>query len=203
MTDKITLRRHYSALRDGLAPKARTAAEAVIRERLCSLSAWKEATLVCGYASMQSELDLSQIRQTAIGQGKSYALPVTVTDAREGRMVFRRLTEFAPDRLIPARFGVKEPSSDCPTLTLRDFQNEKVLIIVPGLVFDDSGYRIGYGGGYYDRFLASLAEAGIAATTVGLAFSVCRTPILPHDPFDIPVDLIIDERRLMSAHGSI
>ena len=198
---KTELRHRFSALRNELAPAARAEAETAIREALFSLPVWKTADLICGYASMKGEIDLSPVWSRAISEGKEYALPVTVTDAREGRMIFRRLTEYAPEKLTCARFGVREPSSDCPTLTWEDYKSKSTLVIVPALSFDDQGFRLGYGGGYYDRFLAALSEAGISVTAVGLVFSVCHTQVLPRETHDRPVDYIIDERRVIRPHG--
>lgn len=198
MTDKVSLRRHFAALRDHLPPDIRTAAEAAIRDKLFSLPAWHDSPVVCGYTSMRSEISMLPVWERAHANGKDYALPVTVTTAKEGRMIFRRLPGFCPDRLIPARFGIREPSEECPTLKLPDFAG--ALILVPGLAFDDRGFRIGYGGGYYDRFLDGLTSAGTPITTVGLVFSVCRARILPRESHDRPVDIIIDERSVTDPH---
>lgn len=197
--DKKALRAHFSALRNALSGEARAAAETAIREKLFSLEAFGNAPLVCGYMSMRGEIDLMPIWRSAAAAGKGYALPVTVTDTKEGQMIFRRTAGFSPEALIPARFGVLEPSAACPVLSPADFAG--AVILVPGLAFDEAGFRIGYGGGYYDRFLAALRAARVPAVTVGLAFSVCRAEKLPHDPYDIPVDLIIDERRITEIHG--
>ena len=201
MTDcrKSDLRRRFTALRDHLTGEERTAAEEAIRERLFSLPAWREAPLVCGYTSIRSEIAMNPVWERAAAEGRGYALPVTLTSATEGRMIFRRVASYAPHELVPARFGVPEPPETCPTLSLSAFAG--ALILVPGLAFDDEGYRLGYGGGYYDRFLADLRAASVSVTTVGLAFSRCRTPILPHEAFDLPVDCIIDERRVTFPHG--
>ena len=198
-TDKTALRRHFAALRDNLSPLERTHAECVMRKALFSLDAWKKAPLVCGYTSIRSEPDMTPIWEQAVSEGKPYALPVTLTGASEGHMIFRRLSGFTPHELSAARFGILEPTDTCPPLSVQDF--EGALILVPGLAFDDGGFRIGYGGGYYDRFLSNLQQAGVPVTTVGLAFAVCRAATLPHHPHDIPVDVIIDERRSLTVHG--
>ena len=168
-------------------------------ERLFSLPAWREAPLICGYMSMRSEIGMIPVWERAIAEGKGYALPVTLTGATEGRMIFRRMAGFTPHELSPARFGVYEPSDLCPALSTKDYAN--ALILVPGLAFDDFGYRLGYGGGYYDRFLMNLQAAGADVTTVGLAFSVCRLTELPREAHDIPVHFIVDERRTTATHG--
>ncbi len=201
MTDKKQLRRHYAALRDGISDTERTNAEAAIRDHLFTLPAWASATLICGYIPTKSELDLHPVWKRAASEGKDYALPVTVTDAKEGRMIFRRLHGYTPEILRPARFGLLEPLPTCPELTHGNFECENVLMIVPGLAFDDNGYRLGYGGGYYDRYLDALSAQGIRIATVGLAFSVCRPSALPKAPHDIPVDYVIDERKVIATHG--
>lgn len=198
-TDKSALRTHFAALRDDLPPDERQAAEAAIRDRLFSLPVWKDAPLICGYMSMRSEIDMMPVWKQAVTLGKAYALPVTVTGAREGRMIFRRLSGYTPHELAPARFGLSEPTPACPPLHLRGY--EGALILVPGLAFDDGGFRIGYGGGYYDRFLTELKAAGVRVTTVGLVPAVCRTPALPREAHDCAVDIVICERSMTVTHG--
>ena len=200
MSDKVSLRSRFSTLRGLLPPSERRSAEAAVRDKLFSLPSWKDARLICGYVSIGSELDMDPIWKQAVSEGKAYALPVTLTGAREGRMIFRRLSGYTPHELTSARFGLSEPTAACPSLTLQDFAG--ALILIPGLAFDDEGYRIGYGGGYYDRFLASLVKADIPVTTVGLTFSVCHAAHLPSDPHDIPVDCVLDERRITVTHGT-
>ena len=197
--DKSALRHRFSSLRDSLQGEMRTAAESAILERLFALPAWEKAPLVCGYMSMRVEIGMTPVWKQAAAEGRAYALPVTVTGAKEGRMVFRRTEAFSPRELVPARFGVSEPPDTWPELSLREL--EGALIIVPGLAFDGEGFRIGYGGGYYDRFLAALRDAHIPVTAVGLVFEACRTPELPRGPYDMPVDFVIDERRMTVTHG--
>lgn len=200
MTDKAALRRHFATLRDHLPSDIRLATEAAIRDKLYSLPAWQDSSLVCGYTSIRSEISMLPVWKSAVAHQKGYALPVTVTGARESRMIFRCLPDFCPDRLIPARFGILEPSDECPAIRPQDLVG--ALILVPGLVFDDQGFRIGYGGGYYDRFLAELKQANVPVTTVGLVFAACHPSALPNEPHDIPVDYVIDERRITPIHGN-
>ena len=198
--DKNSLRRRYADLRGGLTPEERAAAEAAICDRLFSLPAWREAVTVCGYVSVRGELNTRPILERAAAEGKTVALPVTVTDAKEGRMVFRALPHGDLTRLTPARFGIPEPDGSCPVLCGQDLTNS--LILVPALAFDAEGYRLGWGGGYYDRFLADLTDRNVLHTTVGLAYSVCTASSLPHEPHDIPVHTVIDERRILRPHGA-
>ena len=200
MADKASLRRYFSDLRRGLTPDERHASEAAIYKSLFSLPVWREAVTVCGYISVRGELNTRPILERAAAEGKTIALPVTVTSAREGRMVFRALPNGDFDRLTPARFGIPEPDESCPALTHADLTH--ALILVPALAFDEAGYRLGWGGGYYDRFLDNLREADIPVTTVGLVFSACRAELLPRESHDIPVHTVIDERRITHTHGA-
>lgn len=196
--DKAALRRRYAALRDAIPSAERQAAEAAILAQLFSLPAWQTAPVICGYVSVRHEIDLTPVWEAALRTGKIYALPVTLTGAREGRMAFRAVRRTVD--LIPARFGLSEPAEHCPTLTPADLNGG--LVILPGLAFDSQGFRLGYGGGYYDRFLASLSQARASVTTVGLVHAVCRAESLLHEPHDYPAHYIIDERRITLTHGS-
>jgi 5-formyltetrahydrofolate cyclo-ligase len=169
-------------------------------EKLFSLPAWREAPVICGYVSVRGELNTDPILRRAAAEGKTVALPVTVTGAAEGRMVFRALPNGDLSRLTPARFGIPEPDESCPSLTGKDLTH--ALILIPALAFDENGYRLGYGGGYYDRFLSFLREAEIPHTTVGLTYAVCRATALPREAHDIPVHIILDERSTTIPHGS-
>ena len=199
MTDKASLRRYFSDLRRGLTPDERHAAETAMYEKLFSLPAWREAPVICGYVSVRGELNTDPILRRAAAEGKTVALPVTVTGAAEGRMVFRALPNGDFSRLTPARFGIPEPDEACPSLTGKDLTH--ALILIPALAFDENGYRLGYGGGYYDRFLSFLREAEIPHTAVGLTYAVCRAATLPRNAHDIPVHIILDERSTTIPHG--
>ena len=187
MTEKATLRRHFTELRNGLTPAERTAAEASIYEALFALPAWRNAPVICGYISVRGEPDTLPILERAIAEGKTVALPVTVTGANEGRMVFRALPDGDLTRLTPARFGIPEPDE---VIFLGWFNGGEVFR--SGCTFTR--------GHYYDRFLDGLTSAGTPITTVGLVFSVCRARILPRESHDRPVDIIIDERSVTDPH---
>jgi len=108
------------------------------------------------------------------------------------------------ERILPARFsdlsglrrgafGIPEPGGDISK------PEELELILVPGVLFDEEGFRIGFGGGYYDRFLR-----GLSVPKVGVAFSFQVVRSLPREPWDVPVDILITEnitRRLRDGRS--
>ena len=196
---KDFIRRHFTAVRNSLSPGQRAAAEGGILTALFAHEAWQRATVVCTYLPIRGELNTLPVLDRARIDDKACALPVTLTGAAEGSMVFRRLRGMTPKELPVGRFGIPEPPASHPALSLQDMAG--ALILVPGLVFDEGGYRVGYGGGYYDRFLARLQAERVPFTTIGLVFSDCRTDALPREAHDFPVDIILDERRTTVTHG--
>ena len=193
LSDKQALRAALSARRSTLTPDERACIGRIVTDRLLALPAYREAAVVCGYMSARGELDLLPLWQAVSAAGKTFALPVTVTSAAEGRMIFRATPNFCPERLVSARFGISEPPDhpDFPILSPSDLHG--AIMIVPGLGFDRDGYRVGYGGGYYDRYLAGLRDSGIPIFTVGLCPATCRVDKLPREVHDLAVDVVIDE----------
>lgn len=206
---KSDLRRHYASRRATIDPADRVRWERAIRERLTTLPAWKDAPVITGYVAMRGEIDLSPLWQAAVAEGKTYALPISLARNDRGELCFRATPGYTPDRLVRGLYDIAEPpqtgipgSDDFPTLSPRDLDG--ALMIVPGLCFDDHGYRLGYGGGYYDRYLAHLRASGVSVTTVGLTFSVCHMTLphtLPRESHDCAVDLILDERSVTDTHA--
>lgn len=185
--DKPRLRREFEAIRQSVSPAERQEADRRLLAHLFDSPAWKAADTVLSYCSVRGEIDLSPVWEKATSEGKRYALPRTLTGAGEGRMIFQYVK--TQDDLLPGRYGLLEPSSVCDEVVNFD----KTLCIVPGLAFDSQGYRLGYGGGYYDRFLA--AQPSIIA--VGLCYAVCLCERLPHDHHDVPVSYVISERSVI------
>ncbi len=191
--DRAAVRHMLTARRNALAPDERLRVETTVRDRLFALPAWREARLVCGYMPIRGELDLLPVWREAVRLGKTYALPVTLGGAADGRMLFRSTPGFCPAAPVPGRFGIAEPPDTPDFSSLSPTELDGALILVPGLGFDDDGFRIGYGGGYYDRFLSALARDGVTVCTVGLCPAVCRVTRLPRAAHDRRVDVVLSD----------
>ncbi len=189
--DKLTLRKILSARRRALTEDDRAAIGEALLLQLMHLPAWRDASIICGYMSTRGELDMLPVWQAAATAGKTYALPVTLTDAHGGRMHFRATDGFCPERLVKGRFDIFEPPATADFPVLPPVTLGGALILVPGLGFDDAGYRIGFGGGYYDRLLDALAASAVPVHTVGLCPAVCRVNRLPREAHDRPVDTVL------------
>lgn len=176
--EKKELRRRWKAVRDGIAEKEEKSQK--IREKILRHSAVLDAKRVFLYLSMGSEVETLQLAKELKKQGKQIAVPRCDRETRTMEAVeVADLTE-----LKAGAYGILEPNQDAKV-----FSKEEIdVVLVPGLAFDSAGYRLGYGGGYYDKYLA-----GFSGAVLGLAFRDCIAEKLPRDEFDRPVEEVITE----------
>lgn len=148
-------------------------------EQLCRMvlntEAYREAGTLYGYLSFNQEVQLLPLLQQALRDGKQVALPKCF--GKEMRFIL--MSDLS--RIQCSAFGAPEPVDDEPIA-----RDPAALVIVPGLAFDRQGYRTGYGGGYYDRFLAQEPDH----PTIGLCYDFQLVSRLETDPHDIPVDIV-------------
>lgn len=181
--DKSSLRSNYLAARSGIPAPVRRRSDAVIRARLLALPVVREAPVVLTYASVRAEVDTRALIEELLAAGRAVAVPLTHPSGHT--MTFHRIG--SPDELVPGFRGIPEPPDGAPALTVRDMVGS--VCLVPGLVFDGAGHRVGYGGGYYDRFLPFYPGWKVApARTTQLSSNP-----LPVGPHDVPVDYIVTE----------
>ena len=200
--DKNLLRQHFRMLRAKLSEGERRAADAAIAGSMAALPEFAEADGVFTYLSFGAEVDTRELIERAWSLGKTVALPRVVPGTRQ----MRWYAVDSLDCLERSSFGVEEPPADpAREVTPRDFHTPVAL--VPGLAFDREGYRLGYGGGYYDRFLSAARACGGPGTfaAVGLAHGcqVLDAAVLAsvEGPWDEPVDaLALDGSIMRCAH---
>ncbi len=143
------------------------------------------AELAAFYMPMEDEIDLVPLIRWWQARGLPVALPRTMT--QEKRLEFRRVLQLERDLQL-GPFNLWEPKPSCPLV----HPEELDLIIVPGRAFDECGNRLGRGLGYYDRFLKLLPPRTLK---LALAFEIQVVQRIPVKPNDVPVDVIITERR--------
>lgn len=182
ITDKKELREKYKIIR----AKAKSPlADGRIKESLLNLPLYKTADVLFIYCSTGSEADTKSIILEALSCGKKVALPKCMN--RQGKMSFY-IIDRMDTSLKKGAFSVSEPDSEICQLAIG---SEKSLCVVPGLAFDKKGNRLGYGKGYYDRFLSNFK-----GSSVGLCFDKCLCEELPCDKYDRRVDMIITESKV-------
>jgi len=185
---KRLLRQQMRSLRDALSPDERRERSRRIFQKLKSLPLYRGAGLILFYASFGGEVDTWGMMEEAKKCGKRVALPRVNGASRD--LLALEIEDLYLD-LYPGYKGISEPQPDASRQVKED---EMGLIVVPGLVFDHQGYRLGYGKGYYDRFLFSLSRK---VPSIGLAFDFQVVSALPVSPRDFPLDLIVTDERII------
>ena len=176
--DKRELRRIIGEKKRALSAREIEARSAVLAEKLFQTDAYREARSLYGYLSFNQEVRTRPILQRAWADGKRVAVPKVIGD----EMRFIWLDAF--DGLSEGRFGILEPTHDGPVA-----DDDTALVLMPGLVFDRQGRRVGYGGGYYDRWLASHP----GHWTIALCYDFQLLENLETEAHDIRVDAVITE----------
>ncbi|MEP6828839.1 MAG: 5-formyltetrahydrofolate cyclo-ligase [Rhizomicrobium sp.] len=138
-------------------------------------------TIVAGYHAHHDEADPALLLQALAQTGAHIAFPRVV--AKDAALEFHRI----PDGEImnPGAHGIHEPLAHWPRVV-------PAILLVPLLAYDDDGYRLGYGGGYYDRTLAALP----GARAIGIAYAGQRMDFLPRDAHDYPLNAILTQTGL-------
>ena len=192
---KRVLRGWARRVRDGMDPRERRAAGEAIESAVLALKAWRRASLVLTYLSFGSEVETRGLVRAAWAAGKRVAAPRCVTRELPGGVepALAWVEIRSLEGLAPGAFGIEEPPAACPTLGEEDVLAPDAVALVPGLAFDRAGMRLGYGGGYYDRFLRSFP-----GTSVGLCPDALLVRSLAEagatDEHDLPVDVVVSER---------
>ncbi len=186
---KQALRRRFRAYREQLEQPQKQQMDAEIHRRLRRLAAYRSNRDLFVYVSKPIEVDTLQIIRYALAHGKRVAVPRCVPGTCQMQFYYIRSLE----DLEPGTFGVLEPRVEhCRPVT--DLRHG--LCVVPGLGFDAQGYRLGYGKGYYDRFLS-----GFGGQTVGICYRACTPWRLPHGYYDRPVDVLVTETFIRKISG--
>ena len=188
--DKDALRARFRAVREGLGACERARVDAAICEHVVALDAFAQAETVLSYLSFGAEVDTRGIIGRAWQLGKRVCLPRCVSGTRE--MSWHVVESL--DGLLRSPFGVEEPEDDDAT-RIDVAAAGPAIALVPGLTFDARGFRLGYGGGYYDAFLARFR---------GCSVGLCRTAQLSErlaalDGHDLPVQLVVTENGPLPA----
>jgi len=186
-TYKDDIRKNIKLIREKLSKSFINENSKTIAAKLFSQTAVKDASVILTYYSAKNEVNTHEIIEKLIIMNKKVALPISKPD-RTDLIVsfFSSISE-----LKPGRFGIMEPDPN----KLCIVQPEQIdIILVPGIAFDRMGNRIGYGKGYYDRFLSTFTHAQLK---IGLCFDFQLYDELPCDYFDVPVDCIITESLII------
>ena len=189
--EKIALRKRLMALRDAIPLPQKAEWDKKICLLVSSLAVFRFAEVVLIYHPIRSEVDVRPLMQAAIADGKEVYLPLC-DKVEAGKMQFYRITD--ESQLSVGSFGVREPDGTTELYTLSE---KRAVCIVPGLAYDKNGYRLGYGKGYYDRFMQNFTGDSIAVSYSDLIVSQ-----IPHNRFDMRASIVVSEKGV-SVHNEI
>jgi len=187
--DRNTLRQKVLALRDALSAQEMIEKSASVIFRLTALPVLQSAGLVFTYVHFRSEVRTLQLIRLLLSTGKKVAVPSTVRE--ESRLLAVQITD-PRQQLEPGYCGIPEPLPHQVQKMVCSPADIDV-VLVPGSVFDPSGGRMGYGGGFYDRFLSKEAPR---ATRIGLAYELQLVERVPLEEHDQCMDFLVTENHL-------
>lgn len=180
--NKSFLRRTILEQRQSLSVKEWQLKSNLICDRLQTWTQFQAATTIFAYFSFRQEVDLTPLFKL----NKNWAFPRCV-----GQSLVWHLWQPGA-KLNRGKYGISEP---CETATIVDLTAAD-LILVPTVAIDNQGYRLGYGGGFYDRLLST--ESGLKITTVGIVFDFAHGVQFPKDPWDRSLDFTCTEMTIVS-----
>ena len=193
--EKRRIKKNVLALRDAMTPEVRTEKSSRIVKRLFATEAYRCADVILTYVNYQSEVITTDLIKRALADRKFVFAPKVAGDD----MDFYRITGMSS--LEEGYRGILEPSGDeiifCEKIFIEN--SKKTLMIMPGAVFDEKCHRIGYGKGFYDRYLMRMEELGIAIYTLALCFECQVLQNIPYGIHDRKPDFVLTEKRLIGV----
>ncbi|SDQ50049.1 5-formyltetrahydrofolate cyclo-ligase [Virgibacillus salinus] len=179
--DKSELRKNAISMLKSFSEEERKNIEEILTQNVVNSDFWKQSAVVGVTISNSFEWNTKPIIETAWNEGKSICVPKC--RPKDRKLEFYKINTY--EQLEVVYYNLLEP---IPEKTEKIDKRMIELLIVPGLLFDGNGFRIGFGGGYYDRFLSDFPNKRIS-----IASNEQIVEGLPAEPLDIPVDRIITE----------
>jgi len=160
----------------------------LIFQNLFKLDEIKKAKTVMAYLDFNNEVKTDSIINYLLSKKQKAVVPISIVEER--KLFLSEIKDIETEVSI-GTYGIREPKSEF----IRPINSQDIdIVIVPAVAYDTNGYRLGYGGGYYDRFLDSLRDDCI---TIGIAFEIQIFDEVPKEDHDAQLDYIITEKRII------
>jgi 5-formyltetrahydrofolate cyclo-ligase len=182
VVEKARLRKQLLDARDGLSLEFMKITSKEIQENLRKIELYRNAKTIGAYYSIGSEVKTQDILQEILNAGKELALPKVVKDD----LVFKKISNFS--ELEPGNFSVMEPKEKCEVIKNLD------VILVPAIALSKDGFRLGYGFGYYDKYLH-----GKKSTAIALSYAKQVIRSFPVDDHDVKMNFIVTEDKVFKT----
>lgn len=166
----------------------------IIKDKLLEMDCIKNASTIMLYLDFNNEVITDNLIKELISLDKIVASPITII--KEKKLIPCQIKDFE-NGIQYGAYNIREPKPNCsPEINIKDID----VVIVPAVAYDINGFRLGYGGGFYDRFLENIRED---AVTIGIAFDLQIFNEVPKEPHDAQLDYIITESRIIIPNKSI
>lgn len=163
----------------------------LIAEKLLQLDCIKNAQTIMLYLDFNNEVATDSLINKLINLGKTIACPITIKEER--KLIPSKITDLK-NGIQYGAYNIREPKPECsPAIDIKDLD----VVIVPAVAYDKHCYRLGYGGGFYDRFLENLRKDAI---TVGIAFDLQIFDDIPKEDHDAQLDYIVTESTVLAKN---
>ncbi len=182
---KNELRKRAKEMRRSMSPERKCTLDRKIKNKLLNLWAVRDADEILCYVSTDIEVDTREFISELLLRGKRVAVPRC--EGGNSEMNFYYINSLS--ELLPGSFGVLEPDPQTSTIVGK---SQHSVCIVPAFMFDENGFRLGYGKGYYDRYLSRYE-----GSTVGVCYSENLQNELYHGKYDRAVDLVVTDRKII------
>ena len=184
--EKDALRKKFKEIRHSIPAEEKEAKDRAICDFAKNLASFRFAEYVLLYAAVPDEISLDALALEALRRNKKIYYPRC--NISERTMTYHEVK--SPDELSPDSYGIREPSPASPVFDPEKAEGSAVCF-VPGLLFDRDGYRLGYGGGYYDRFLSEFR-----GNRVGVIYTDFIVEDVPRGRFDLRMDILLTENNV-------
>ncbi len=177
-------------MRNGITTEARESQSIMMSDRLTRLDVYNNALSILAFVSFGTEINTKSIIEKSWSQNKIIACPIT--DNKHKNLSFREALDWNDFEI--GYSGILEPKDSCRKIDISTFD----LILVPGMAFDTYGFRMGYGGGFYDRILPNINSN---STILSPAFDDQVFDTIPHCKHDQQIDMIVTDKRVIYCNN--
>ncbi len=190
--EKDEIRAVYAEKRAAMDAAEKQRRDEAVSRAAVNLVSFRYAEYVLLYAATENEIDIRAVAEEALARGKKIAYPRC--DKESHTMQYHIVSSL--DELYPDAYGIAEPPPENPIYDpARDLGS--AVCFVPGLVYDKAGFRLGYGKGFYDRYLAAFSGC-----TIGVVYSDYILPTVPRGRYDVSVDILLTEKGVKMTGGA-
>ena len=195
--NKEQQRQYFKNLKNTISSEDKNYLDKKIINNLLTIKEFQNAKIVMAYLANSIEVNIDEVLLNLIKKSKKIALPKCL-DASKSIMDFYFVNNFS--NLIVGKYNIREPRDKNNLFNLKNcinknFITKRIVMLLPGIAFDLKGYRLGYGKGYYDRYLHDL---NIEILKIGLCYSMTLADDIMKDDNDVPVDIIVTDDGIIN-----